>query len=106
MASKNRLLGLQYENSESVKNSFEEELVEFSEVPAWRYSKDCPDGVIVRTKEKLKELEAVGWVDHPGKVRLLPGHEKMFSKKGQNLTDQTDDNVAEVFEKLSKGRKK
>ena len=46
--------------------------------PAWRYSKDCPAGKVIKTDEELDRLDAAGWKDHPGKVRLLVGHESLF----------------------------
>jgi hypothetical protein len=48
-------------------------------LPAWRYHKNCSGGVVVKTEVELARLEAEGgWVDHPGKVSLLPGHENMY----------------------------
>jgi hypothetical protein len=46
--------------------------------PAWRFHKNCPKGMIVTTDKLLEKLDADGWKDHPGKVTLLPGHEKLF----------------------------
>jgi hypothetical protein len=79
MASKNQLLG-------SGKIEVDEEtgkvtVVQFPSLglPAWRYHKNCPSGIVVKTEVELARLEVEGgWVDHPGKVSLLPGHENMY----------------------------
>lgn len=74
MASNNNLLG-------SGKPVVEvKESVVTSVLPKWMYHKDFPEGKIVRTEDELEELEVTGWEDHPGKVRLLPGHEKLFKE--------------------------
>lgn len=46
--------------------------------PAWRFHKDFPEGKICKTDAELDQLDTEGWLDHPGKVRLLPGHEKVW----------------------------
>ena len=50
--------------------------------PAWRFHKDFPEGRLVKTDEELAKLDAEDWKDHPGKVRLLPGHEKVWEEEG------------------------
>lgn len=74
MASKNKLLG---------SGKIEEEVPEIKEVPqvkapAWRYHESCPEGKIFKTDEALVKADQDGWVDHPGKVRKLAGHEHLF----------------------------
>lgn len=82
MASKNKLLGSgKVEQEEIIK--VEAETVS-PVLPTWRYSKDG-QAKIVKTVADLEKLEKEGWVDHPGKVKLLPGHEKLFSKSKGNI---------------------
>jgi hypothetical protein len=47
--------------------------------PAWRFHKDFPDK-LCKTDAELDKADAEGWVDHPGKARRLPGHEKMLNQ--------------------------
>jgi hypothetical protein len=49
--------------------------------PAWRFHESCIDGKVVLTDEELDRLDGMGWKDHPGKVRLLPGHEKVWEEE-------------------------
>lgn len=76
MASENVLLG----SGKPVKVVREEKSVP-AKLPTWRYHKTCPEGVVVKTETKLAELDAAGWVDHPGKVRKLPGFEHLFQEE-------------------------
>jgi len=46
--------------------------------PAWRFHISCPEGKVCKTDAELDQADKEGWVDHPGKVRLLPGHEKVW----------------------------
>lgn len=56
--------------------------------PAWRFHPDCPEGILVKTDKQLDELDLEGWKDHPGKVRLLPGHEAIWeAEKLKNAED-------------------
>ena len=70
MASRNRLLGM----GESV----EEEKKVDEPVLQWMYSVGCPEGVLLTNQKDIDAFEKLGWKDHPGKVRLLPGHESLF----------------------------
>lgn len=72
MASKNRLI-----NGPVVAEDAEEVVVSQS-APAWRYHESCPGGKVCKTDKELQEADAAGWQDHPGKVALLPGFEKLF----------------------------
>ena len=92
MVSKNKLLGsgVDYE-------SLAKQLPRNDEVqkiaPAWRFHKTCPEGRVIKTDKAIKELDKAGWVDHPGKVRKLPGHENMFKgeeDKGSSLDGFSD----------------
>jgi hypothetical protein len=78
MASKNKLLGSgKVEEVEEVVKP----KVELKHAPAWYFHINCPEGVIAKTDEEVDALIANGWKDHPGKVRLLPGHEKVFEEE-------------------------
>ena len=69
--------------------------------PAWRYHKDCPQGLVVKTDAALEKLDADGWVDHPGKVSPLPGHEDLFegkTKKTKSKKVEKEEEVEEVEE--------
>lgn len=46
--------------------------------PAWRFHADYPEGKVCKTDRELDQADAEGWLDHPGKVRSLPGHEKVW----------------------------
>jgi hypothetical protein len=78
MASRNRLLGM----GESV----EEEKKVDAPVLQWMYSVGCPEGVLLTNQKDIDAFEKLGWKDHPGKVRLLPGHEHLF--EGATSTDK------------------
>jgi len=52
--------------------------------PAWRFHKDFPNR-LCKTDAELDKLDAEGWLDHPGKVRLLPGHEKVWEAYQKTL---------------------
>jgi hypothetical protein len=89
MASRNQLLG-------SGKIEVEEEtgkitIAQSSDptgLPAWRFHKDCREGVLVKTALELAKLEAAGgWVDHPGKIFLLPGHEHLYEGSAEEEGD-------------------
>lgn len=58
-----------------------------SRVPAWRYHKDFPQGKIFYTEVALANAESLGWKDHPGKVRLLSGHEKLYAEEMSKIDD-------------------
>lgn len=40
--------------------------------PAWRYHRSCPSGKVIYTDKELAKLDAIGWVDHPGKINNNP----------------------------------
>lgn len=48
-----------------------------NKTPVFRYHKDCPGGKVINYDDELEKL-GQGWVDHPGKIRRLPGHEKLY----------------------------
>ena len=52
--------------------------------PTLRYHKSCIGGKLFKYEDALEKAEAEGWVDHPGKITKLPGHEKLFNS--QNVT--------------------
>ena len=64
--------------------------------PAWRYHRDLPEGKVCKTDEELDQADADGWLDHPGKVRLLIGHEKVWEAQKKLEADKID----EVQEKI------
>lgn len=63
--------------------------------PAWRFHKDFPQGKICKTDAELDKADAEGWLDHPGKVRLLPGHEKVWEAYQKSLEVVKTDEVKE-----------
>ena len=82
MASQNKLLSpgtliedaLQQE--EVVEESTQKKAFKY---PFWIYHETFPNGVLLRNDteaSKYKHLKNVE--DHPGKIRLLPGHEHLF----------------------------
>ena len=95
MASKNQLLGF------STEYFAEEQKKEESKVqmhaPAWRFHEKCLEGKVAKTDRELAELDLIGWKDHPGKVKLLPGHEKLWeaecakSKMKRSKIDHSDE---------------
>ena len=62
--------------------------------PAWRFHKDFPNR-LCKTDAELDKLDAEGWLDHPGKVRLLPGHEKVWEAYQKSLETIKIDEVKE-----------
>jgi len=62
--------------------------------PRWRFHKDFPDR-LCKTDAELDKLDAEGWLDHPGKVRLLPGHEKVWEAYQKSLEVAKADEVKE-----------
>jgi hypothetical protein len=82
MASKNVLLG----SGDVVEEELSAAPI-FAAVPAWRYhpskvdDNGFPVGELVKSETRLAELNAAGWKDHPGKVKLLPGHEKVWEEE-------------------------
>ena len=93
MASTNNLLGSGKAFIES------NEPVKSSRVPVFRYHKDCPNGIVVRTEAKLDELDAAGWKDHPGKVKKLPGFEKLYKAETKTEADEEDVDLSALFDK-------
>ena len=59
--------------------------------PAWRFHRDFPEGKLCKTDEELDQADAGGWLDHPGKVRLLPGHEKVWEVQKLLEADSPDE---------------
>ena len=45
---------------------------------AWRYHETCREGRLLKTQEAIDEADANGWVDTPGKIFKLPGHERVY----------------------------
>jgi hypothetical protein len=80
MASNNKLLG-----SGKVEIDIEPALIPQQFAPAFRYSQDCPEGILVKTDKQLEELDAAGWKDHPGKVQLLPGFKDVWEAEQAKL---------------------
>jgi hypothetical protein len=91
MASNNQLLG------SGKPEAVVEVLLELQKnTPALRFHITCPEGILVKTDKQLDELDKSGWKDHPGKVRLLKGHEKIweaeqvkesFNNEGKGLAE-------------------
>jgi len=52
--------------------------------PAWRFHKDFPDK-LCKTDVEVDQADAEGWLDQPGKARLLPGHEKVWEAYQKSL---------------------
>jgi hypothetical protein len=95
MASKNKLLGSGLpEKVEEVVETIVPSDVKHT-VPCFMYSKNCPEGKVFKIQA---DLDALGpeWKDHPGKVRLLPGHEKLF--EGEEEDDPLDMSVFDETE--------
>jgi hypothetical protein len=107
MPSNNRLLGsTRLEVKEEVRESVS------TRVPVWRYHESCLKGIVVKTEKELNRLDKEGWVDHPGKIALLPGHEKLFegdvSKNDISVelnTEMKEEEVQEVLAKLTSKKK-
>lgn len=84
MASKNKLVGSGKIEEEKV---IEEKKVQSEFEPMWLYRSDFPKGRIIKSLKEKRELVKEGWVDHPGKCTLLPGHEHLFEgTKDDGLT--------------------
>jgi hypothetical protein len=75
MASQNNLLGSGKPNEEIKK------VVKMSKrIPVLMYHESCMGGQLVKDEKVLDKLIALGWLDHPGKVKRLKGHEKVFDE--------------------------
>jgi len=94
MVSQNRLLGSGIPEGEPIAEHIEPT---YLRAPAWRFHKDFPDK-LCKTDAELDKLDAEGWLDHPGKVRLLPGHEKVWEAYQKSLeTGKTDEVKEEIL---------
>lgn len=49
--------------------------------PMLMFHDSAMSGVLVNTKAKHRKLVEAGWKDHPGKVKMLPGHEKIWEEE-------------------------
>jgi hypothetical protein len=78
MASKNILLGSGVSYDELISPQ-RDEVNKYT--PCWRYSKDFPKGVLIKSDKVLEGLDSAIWKDHPGKVTKLPGHELLFEEE-------------------------
>lgn len=81
-------------NNQLLRNGKPEISVELSReeqrnAPAWRFNINYPEGILVKTDKQLAELDAAGWKDEPGKVQLLPGHEKVWEEEQAKLGVKT-----------------
>ncbi len=85
-------------------------------VPVWRYHTSCPGGIVVKEEKELDRLDKEGWVDHPGKVSILPGHEHLWTDisnvdisvkevEVELNTEMNDAEVEEVLKKLTNKKK-
>jgi len=92
MPSQNRLLGSGIPEQGLVDKHIEPVNLR---APAWRFHKDHPEGKLCKTDAELDKLDAEGWLDHPGKVRLLPGHEKVWEAYQKSLEVVKADEVKE-----------
>ena len=82
MASQNSLLG-SGKQEETLK-----EVVQMSgRVPVLMYNESHMDGILVKDDKKLDEFIKEGWLDHPGKVKRLKGHEKVYDAYQKTLKD-------------------
>jgi hypothetical protein len=102
MASNNQLLG-----SGKPEVVVEAPLASQEKTPAWRFHITCPEGILVKTDKQLDELDKADWKDHPGKVRLLPGHEKIweteqakeaFNNEGKGLAEDMMPETESIFD--------
>ncbi len=73
----------------------------YKKAPAWRFHKDFPNR-LCKTDEELDKLDAEGWVDQPGKARLLPGHEKVWEAQKKLEAGKTQEVKEEVVAELVK----
>ena len=92
MPSQNRLLGSGVPEENPIAKHVEPTNLK---APAWRFHKDFPEGRLCKTDVDLDKLDAEGWLDHPGKVRLLPGHEKVWEAYQKSLEVAKTDEVKE-----------
>ncbi len=74
MSANNVLLG----SDAQVKANGHKPLPPQIKTPAWRFHKDFLEGKVFLTDDELDDADSKGWVDHPGKARLLQGHEKIW----------------------------
>jgi hypothetical protein len=74
MVSQNQLLGSGVPEQKPITKHIEPTNLK---APAWRFHPECGDR-LCKTDAELDKLDAEGWVDHPGKARRLPGHEKTY----------------------------
>lgn len=81
MPSQNVLLGSGVQEEKPITEHIE---TTHLRTPAWRFHKDFPNR-LCKTDAELDKLDAEGWLDHPGKVRLLPGHEKVWEAYQKSL---------------------
>jgi hypothetical protein len=100
MASQNNLLGSGKPFVVPLPEPTPVELQQFA--PAWRFHKECPEGVLVKTDKQLAELDAAGWKDEPGKVRLLPGHEKVWEAEQALESVKTKSGKGSIIEPSGK----
>lgn len=85
MASKNKLiLGPEIVEEEQIQPVQ-------AKAPAWRYHSSCREGKVFKTDEALAAADKAGWKDHPGKVSLLPGHEKLFQESSKIVSSDKDE---------------
>ena len=91
MPSKNRLLGSGVPEQESVIKHIEPTHLR---TPVWRFHRDFPDK-LCKTDIELDKLDNEGWLDHPGKARLLPGHEKVWEAYKKSLEVSKVDEIKE-----------
>ena len=57
---------------------------------AWRYHESCPEGRLLKTAEDIAKYDALGWVNTPGKIFLLPGHEQVYADYQASLVKKTE----------------
>ena len=61
---------------------------------AWRYHESCPEGKLLKTAEDIAKYDALGWVNTPGKIFLLPGHEQVYADYQASLLKKKEPDVA------------
>jgi len=94
MASENILLGSGVPEQKPINKHIEPTNLRS---PAWRYHRDFPEGKLCKTDEEVDKANADGWLDHPGKVRLLPGHEKVWEAQKKLEAGKTDEVQEEIL---------